>query len=138
MKNKLTLFILPLLLALSSTATANWWDHHDGTAGTNGIDGVDGINGLDGVDGSSFGVSDSDFAKGLSLSFAMAGMDFTNTTTKLQLGISGSWYDGENSLAFGVAQTVDSTTFGDVMFSFKVGSANDHRAGVLSAIWKVQ
>ena len=106
--------------------------------GEPGIDGVDGLDGVDGYNGMDIGISSSDFAEGLSLSFAMAGMDFTSTTTKLQLGVSGGWYDGENAAAFGVAQVVDSANFGDVMLALKVGVANSETGGSVSAVWNIK
>jgi hypothetical protein len=118
--------------------------HHQGEPGVDGVDGVDGQDGIDGIDGidgfngMDIGLSESDFAQGLSLAFAMSGMDFTSTTTKLQVGFSGAWYDGENSVALGVAQVIDSDTFGDVLLSLKMGTANSHTAGVVSAVWKIQ
>jgi hypothetical protein len=56
----------------------------------------------------------------------------------LQLGLAGGWYDGENSFAAGVAQVVNSDDFGDVMLSLKLGSANSHTAGSVSAVWNLQ
>jgi hypothetical protein len=145
-KRAVALCLLTILLVfVVSHAQATGWGNHDHpheheteppVNGVDGMDGANGVDGMDGADGLDLGVSSEEFAQGLSLSLAAAGMDFTSTTTKLQLGISASWYDGENGLAVGVAQVVDWDTVGDTMLSLKLMGCNgcSNTAGVVSAV----
>lgn len=138
------LIILSTFLIERANATGDWWEHdhpheHESEPTVNGVNGVDGQDGADGVvdyGKLDLGISDEEFAQGLSMGIAAAGMDFTSTTTKLQLGVSASWYDGENGFAVGVAQVVDWDTVGDTMLSLKLMGCNgcSKTAGVVSAV----
>ena len=150
MKIYIILFLAAALFTvhMQANATGEWWEHdhpheHESTPGTNGVNGVDGqdgVDGVDGIDGIDLGISSEEFAQGLTMGFAAAGMDFTSTTTKLQLGISVAHFDGENGYALGVARVIDSESFGDVLYSLKFTGCDgcSKNAVVGSAVWNVK
>lgn len=122
-----------------------------GLAGAAGLAGTNGVNGLDGAAGvgltehrnylDSQGYwTDEEISEVFAASFAMSGLDFDSTTTKLQLGIAVGGYDGEENMAIGIAKVWDSQNVGDVLFSFKTtvqeSGASNARPWVGSAVWK--
>jgi len=107
-----------------------------GPKGDPGVAGVDGIDGKDYLNSDT--LSDDEISELFAGATAMAGLDFDSTTTKTQVGLAVGYYDGEDSLAIGIARVWDSERMGDVLFSIKttVDELNGHRPIVGAAIWK--
>lgn len=88
--------------------------------------------------------TDDDISEMFAASSAMAGIDFTNTTNALQLGIGFGGFGGEVTTAIGAGLLYDSDAVGDILFSYKttveeIGpSGDEHRAWAASAVWKVK
>lgn len=109
-------------------------------------EGEDGADGLDGVDYLNENFLDqNDFDEMFAAGFALSGIDFTNTTNALQLGVGVGGFGNEIQTAVGVALLVDSDKMGDVLFSFKtlveevgLDDGNEHRPWSASAVWKVK
>jgi autotransporter adhesin len=89
-------------------------------------------------------LSSGDFDQMFAAGFAMSGIDFTNTTNALQLGIGVGGWGGEVQTAIGAGLLLDSDSVGDILVSFKttveeveVGD-DKHRPWVAAAVWKVK
>jgi len=109
----------------------------DGLAGADGRDGKDALNDEDYW-------TDDELDEMFAATTAMAGLDFTNTTNKLQLGAALGGYGSESQGAVGIAKVLDNDSFGDILLSFKttlkeVGrDGNEKRPWVAAATWKVK
>ena len=122
---------------------------YKGATGEAGVDGVDGLAGADGRDGKD-ALNDEDYwtddelDEMFAASTAMAGIDFDNTTDKLQLGVALGGYGSEQQGAIGIGKVWNNDNVGDVLFSFKttlkeVGRDSDEkRPWVAAATWKVR
>jgi len=84
------------------------------------------------------GVTENYLMDAFAASSAMAGLDFTNTTTKLQIGAAIGGFGDVKKLGVGVGKVLDSDVVGDLMWSFKVTErVNGHTPWVTGIIWKV-
>ena len=114
-----------------------------GPQGEAGLAGADGRDGKDALNDDDYWTDD-DLGEMFAASMAISGIDFTNTTEALQIGVGvGGWGDDVEA-AIGVGYLADIDATGDILFSFKttveeVGpSGDEHRAWVGAAVWKVR
>lgn len=154
----LIVFLLFFIFSGHAIAGDPHHTHDGGTAGTDGINGIDGQDGQDGQDGipgiqgiagldgtnwldENHYWSDDELDEAFAAATAMAGIDFDNTTEKLQLGLAIGSYGGEEQVAIGVGKVFNSDQMGDILFSFKTTiqeyGRDDNRPWVGSAVWKV-
>ena len=114
-----------------------------GPQGEAGLAGADGRDGKDALNDDDYWTDD-DLGEMFAASMAISGIDFTNTTEALQLGVGCGGWDDDVECAIGVGYLADIDATGDILFSFKttveeVGpSGDEHRAWVGAAVWKVK
>ena len=114
-----------------------------GPQGETGLAGADGRDGKDALNDDDYWTDD-ELDEMFAASTAMAGIDFDNTTDKLQLGVALGGYGSEQQGAIGIGKVWNNDNVGDVLFSFKttlneVGRDSDEkRPWVAAATWKVR
>ena len=114
-----------------------------GPQGEAGLAGADGRDGKDALNDDDYWTDD-ELDEMFAATTAMAGLDFTNTTNKLQLGAALGGYGSESQGAVGIGKVLDNDSFGDILLSFKttlkeVGrDGNEKRPWVAAATWKVK